>query len=122
MAFSVEIEPQAFEDLDSLAGYIKSGSNVAVAGKWFNGIMDDIASLQDMPTRCPVAPELAELGQEIRILLHGRKNRAYKIFFSINYETPTAGLVQVLHVRHWARKPLTAEDLQVLMDDEKRQA
>jgi plasmid stabilization system protein ParE len=46
MAFRVEIAPQAFEDLDSIADYIRERSSFAVAEKWFNGIIDDIASLR----------------------------------------------------------------------------
>jgi plasmid stabilization system protein ParE len=112
MAFRVEIEPQAFDDLDSIAGYIKAKSSIAVAQNWFNGMIDAIASLKEMPARCSVAPESEELGREIRLLLHGRKNRAYKIYFSIDYETPASGVVRVFHVRHWARKPLTNDDLE----------
>ena len=75
MAFRVEIAPQAFDDLDSIAAYIKENSSFAVAERWFNGVMGDIASLKEMPARCPVAPEAEELGQEVRILLHGRRKR-----------------------------------------------
>lgn len=37
MAFRVEIEPQAFEDLDKMADWIKAGSSFETAEKWFNG-------------------------------------------------------------------------------------
>jgi plasmid stabilization system protein ParE len=117
MAFRVEIAPQAFQDLDSAGGYIRAKSGVPVARRWFNGIMDAIASLKEMPARCSVAPESEELGHEVRLLLHGRKNRAYKIYFSIVYETSATGTVRILHVRHWARKPLTNEELEEPMDD-----
>ena len=56
MAFRVEIEPQAFDDLDSIAEYIKIKSSFAVAERWFNSVLDDIDSLKDMPARCPIAP------------------------------------------------------------------
>ena len=39
MAFRVEVEPQAFEDLDSIAEYIKRKSSFTVAQKWFNGVI-----------------------------------------------------------------------------------
>jgi plasmid stabilization system protein ParE len=117
MAFRVEITPQAFDDLDSIADYIREHSSFAVAEKWFNGIIDDIASLKDMPARCPVAPESEDIGEEVRLLLHGRKNRTYKIYYAINHETPSSGTVQVFHVRHWARKPVSEDELQNLIDD-----
>jgi plasmid stabilization system protein ParE len=117
MAFRVEIEPQAFEDLDSMAGYIKKKSSFAVAERWFNAVIDDISSLKDMPARCPIAPESEDLGEEVRLLLHGRKNRTYKIYFAIHYETSSTGTVRVFHVRHWARKALNPDELQELMDE-----
>lgn len=112
MAFRVEIEPQAFADLDSIARYIRSRSSFDAADSWFTGIMDSIASLARMPARCPVAAESQELGREVRVLLHGRRNRVYKVYFSIRLTTPSTGTVTVLHVRHWARKPLTPEELE----------
>jgi plasmid stabilization system protein ParE len=118
MAFRVEIEPQAFEDLDSIAGCIKKKSSFALAERWFNGMISDIASLKEMPARCPIAPESEDLGDEVRILLHGRKNRAYKIYFAIHYETSSTGTVRVFHVRHWARKLLSPHELQEFMMDE----
>jgi plasmid stabilization system protein ParE len=65
MAFRVEIAPQGFEDLDSIAAYIKERSSFAVAERWFNGVIDDISSLNDMPARRPIAPESEELGKEV---------------------------------------------------------
>ena len=66
-----------------------------------------------------MAPEAEDLEDDVRLLLHGRKNRAYKIYFKIHQKTESGGSVQVFHVRHWARKLLTNEELEELMDDEK---
>lgn len=117
MAFRVEIAPQALDDLDAIADYIKARSSFAVAEKWFNGIFDEIASLREMPARCPVAAESEDVGREIRLLLHGRRNRSYKVYYSISYETPATGTVRVFHVRHWARRPVSGDELQDLVDD-----
>jgi hypothetical protein len=89
-----------------------------MAERWFNGVIHEIASLSEMPARCPAAPESEDLGQEVRVLLHGRSKRLYKIYYAIDYETPSAGMVRVFHVRHWARKPLTNDELEELMDDD----
>ena len=77
-----------------------------------------IETLKEMPGRCPLAPEAEDLEDDVRLLLHGRKNRAYKIYFKIHQKTESGGSVQVFHVRHWARKPLPNEELEELMDDE----
>jgi len=80
-------------------------------------MMRSIRSLEEMPGRCPIAEESEGLGQEVHCLLHGRRNRAYKIYFAIQLDTPTSGTVRVFHVRHRARRALTADELQDLMDE-----
>lgn len=45
MAFRVEIEPQAFEDLDFIAEYIKKKSSLTVGERWFNGMIEAIAGV-----------------------------------------------------------------------------
>ena len=74
-----------------------------------------------MPGRCPLAPESEELQDEIRVLLHGRRKGAYKIYFKIVSSTTPNALVQVFHVRHSARRPLTSDELDELMDDQEEQ-
>lgn len=116
MAFRVEVEPQALRDLDSIAEHIRKQSSLETAQRWFNGILRTIWSLEEMPGRCQVAPESADVGQEVRLLLHGQKNRAYKIYFAIQCETPTTGIVRVFHVRHWARERLSASELEEFVE------
>ena len=118
MAFRVEIQQQALADLDSIADNIKARSSFASAEKWFNGLLDDIASLKEIPERCTVAPESEDLDREVRVLLHGRRNRSYKIYFPVHHETAISGIVSILHVRHWARRPVDADELNDLMDDQ----
>lgn len=79
MAFRVEVAPQAFEDLDAIVENIKTHGSRESANRWFRSMMRSIRSLEQMPGRCPIAEESDELGREARCLLHGRRNRAYKI-------------------------------------------
>ena len=116
MAFRVEVEPQALEDLVAIAEHIKEHS-FETAERWFNGVMRAIWRLQESPSRCPVTSESEDLGQEVRLLLHGRRNQSYKIYFTIHHETPSTGTVRVLHVRHWARRPLTGDEFENLMNE-----
>jgi hypothetical protein len=81
-------------------------------------MMDDIASMKEMPQRCPVTPESEDLDREIRVLLHGRRNRTYKIYFSIEQQSTGIGVVSIFHVRRWARKSVDANELEDLMDDQ----
>lgn len=118
MAFRVEIAPRAFNDLDEIAAYIKRWGSFERAEEWFNGIMDAIQTLEAMPSRSPIADESEDLGEEVRVLLYGRRNRKYKIYYSIRHKGPSTGTVRVFHVRHWARKSLSAEEVQTLMEED----
>jgi plasmid stabilization system protein ParE len=115
MAFRVEVSPRALKDLDEIAGYIEQQGSFNQAQEWFNGIMAAIRTLEDMPERCLVANESEELGQEVRLLLYGKRNHKYRVYYSIQHKTASRGTVQVLHVRHWARKSLNADQFRELM-------
>lgn len=112
MAFRVELTPEAFTDLDSIADYLISEAGFRVAGRWFNGIFGAIRSLATMPSRYPVARESAVLGQQVHVLAYGRKNRAYRVYFSISLRSPSNGTVHVLHIRHWARRSIELRELE----------
>lgn len=117
MAFRVEVAPRAFEDLDEIAEYIKRKSDFRQAEEWFNGIIAAIQSLSEMPGRCPIASESRDLKHEIRVLLHGRRNRTYKVYFSIERSTRTSGKIYVFHVRHWARRALSGREIGAVLDE-----
>jgi len=102
MAFRVEISPQAFGDLDSISAYIRHRGSFESAERWFNGIVAAIKTLRVAPQRCPLAAESRQLEAEVRLLLYGKRNRRYKIYFAVHKETVT---IRVFHVRHWARRP-----------------
>jgi plasmid stabilization system protein ParE len=114
MAFRVDVSPEAFADLDAISAHIRERGSFESAERWFNGIVDAIRSLAELPNRCPVADESENLQTEVRLLLHGKRNRRYKVYFAIHHESET---VRIFHVRHWARKPLTNEELEELTDD-----
>ena len=73
--------------------------------------------LRSSRNRCSVCPESGEFDQEVHVLLHGPKNRTYRIYFTVCHHTPTSGTVRVFHIRHWARKALSTDELQELMDE-----
>ena len=108
MAFRVEVAPRAIRDLDETVEYILESGSPASAERWFRGIMNEIRLLAEMPARCPIAEESESPGLEIRVLVHGRRNRGYKVYFAIDV---ARRVVQVLHVRHWARRPPSASEL-----------
>jgi len=71
-----------------------------------------------MQSRALIADESEDLGEEVRLLLYGRRNRRYKIHYSIRYKGPSTGTVRVFHVRHWARKSLSAAEVEILMEED----
>ena len=117
MAFRVEISPRAFADLDEIAGYIKQQGSFDQAEEWFNGIVAAIRTLEDLPNRCPVADESEDLEQEVHVLLYGKRNRRYRVYYSIQQRTRSTGSVRVFHVRHWARKSLSSDQLRGLQGE-----
>jgi plasmid stabilization system protein ParE len=114
MDFRVEVSPEAFANLDEIAAHIRKRGSFESAERRFNGIVDAIRSLRELPGRCPLAEESEALQTEIRILLYGRRNRRYKVYFAVHHESPA---VRVFHIRHWAMKPAEVDELADLMDE-----
>jgi plasmid stabilization system protein ParE len=117
MAFRVELAPRAFDDLDEIADYIRRNGSFKQAEDWFNAMIDAIRMLEHMPSRCPVPDESEDVGQQVRVLLHGKRNRRYKVYYAFQESGPSTGRVRVFHIRHWARKSLLAGELRELMDE-----
>ena len=70
----------------------------AAAAEWMEGVEAAIDSLEEMPARCPVAPEPRFAKRGIRQLLYGR----YRILFRLE-----GRYVRVLTILHTARGPLS---------------
>lgn len=100
MAFRVEFLPRAKNDLDSLFLWILSTAPLH-GPNWFNGLEQTILSLCEQPERCPVARTLSTQFDTVRQLLYGRYPHVYKIYYRVAGEA-----VEILHIRHGARKPL----------------
>jgi len=99
------IQPPAVDDLDEAYQWIYERSPEAAA-RWFNGFVDALNSLTTSPERCGLAPENDAVEPEIRQLLYGRRAGVYRALFTIVRDE-----VRVLHIRHAARQPFTAEEL-----------
>ena len=113
MVFEVLVADEAVADLSAITGFIRDNGSPLEANRWLEAIAARIASLRSMPERCPMALTEYRLGVEVRVLQHGSRNRAYRIYFTIARRP--RGVVQVLHVRHWARRPFTAVELRDLL-------
>lgn len=64
-------------------GFPEEYESEDVARKWLQGVLETIGPLSAMPGRCSLAPEAADVGCPVRMLPHGRRDRAFQIFFLI---------------------------------------
>ncbi len=107
MTFTVIIQPPAEAEIER--AYLTIAAEAPeTAARWYNGLWDAIESLSLLPARCAVAPESDVFGLEIRQLLYGRKRRRYRVLFTVADDD-----VHVLHFRHWAQRPMTADEIQI---------
>ena len=101
MAFRVKQTPQADRDLDTILDWLLERQAGEAGLRWFRKLRAEIASLCELPNRCPLAPENKEFPFEVRQLLYGRKPHLYRVLFTIESDT-----VVVLHIRHGRRRRL----------------
>lgn len=105
MAFPVEIIPIAEAQIEQAYRWYRE-YNPDFADRWFRGIMNAIAPLQEKPQRCALAVEHEIFPEQVRQLLYGKAKNLYRVLFTIRNAT-----VYVLYVRHSAQAPLTSNDL-----------
>jgi len=103
MAYVVRITPRARRDLALLFRDIHVEES-ETALRWYEGLRDAALTLEKLPNRCPATPE----NPELRHLLYGRKPHVYRVIFRVLEKDKR---VNVLHVRHGARRKFTASDL-----------
>jgi plasmid stabilization system protein ParE len=104
MAYLVNITARAMRDLACLYEEIDA-ENSEAALKWYRGLREAILSLEKQPNRCSATPEKSQL----RHLLYGRKPRVYRVIFRVLEKQKR---VDVLHLRHGARRMFPVSDLE----------
>jgi plasmid stabilization system protein ParE len=76
------------------------------AARWLQRFEAELLTLARFPERFQLAPENAFVESEIRQLIFGRRQGAYRALFTI-----VESEVQVLHIRRAARDWATPEEL-----------
>jgi toxin ParE1/3/4 len=102
MAYLVRIASRAERDLVSL--YEEINAPDSAARRWYRGLKQAILSLAERPNRCPVTPE----NRRLRHLLYGEKPHLYRVIYRVDGRRRQ---VDVLHIRHGARRKFRASDL-----------
>ena len=100
MAYLVSLTSRAQRDLAHLYAEINAGDSDA-ALSWYRGLKSAILKLEEQPNRCPVTPESAKF----RHLLYGNKPHVYRVIYRV---VENRKRVNVLHIRHGARRPFKA--------------
>lgn len=103
MAYIVKITERAERDLIHLYNEIDAADSES-ALNWYLGLKNAILSLEHQPNRCGVIRKRDEL----RHLLYGRKPYIYRVIFRV---IKKRNYVEVLHIRHGARKHFSGPEL-----------
>ena len=105
MEYRVVITPEAQAAIDRDIASIRLQASPEVADRWYHGLVEAIASLSDMPTRCVVIPEQWLFDDEFRQLLYGRRQHKRRIVFFIDDAT-----VYVVCYQHGSLPPLSGPE------------
>ncbi|MBN8731994.1 MAG: type II toxin-antitoxin system RelE/ParE family toxin [Acidobacteria bacterium] len=103
MAYLVNLTARAERDLALLYMQINA-ENSGVALNWYRGFKQAILSLEEQPNRCPVTPE----SDKFRHLLYGAKPHIYRAIYRVLEKQKQ---VEVLHIRHGARRRFKVGDV-----------
>ena len=104
MAYRINITNRAERDLDSLFEDIHARDSEA-ALRWYDGLKNAILTLEKLPRRCPLTRESSQL----RHLLYGHKPHVYRVIYRVLEKQK---LVEILHIRHGARREFSASELE----------
>ena len=104
MVYRVRILPGALQDARNYYEFIATYSP-ETAVTWFEGLFEVVDSLSTMPKRCPIAPETALIGLEIRCLGY---QKFYRILYSIDED-----IVRIHHIRHTSQEFMSSENFSV---------
>jgi plasmid stabilization system protein ParE len=88
----------------SPAGCSVGSASSRVALRWVRGLRAKIATLKAVPHRCPTDPDSEFYGEDVRVLLYGKRSGVYRVLFAIRGDT-----VHVLTVRHSAQRSIAEE-------------
>jgi plasmid stabilization system protein ParE len=109
-------EPAEAEVEKAYLWYLQSGQEMA--DRWYEGFLQAIRSLEQLPQRFPVVPEAAASRDDIRQMVFGKKSAAYRVLYRIiEAADDSPGIVRILHVRHASRQRGIAPSAETNPDD-----
>ena len=93
MSYSIEIMPQALNEIETAYRWIANNRGTEYVERWYEELNEAIESLNNFPNRCPIVPRPNPTSTVIRQL----KVKNYRILFSVG--TSIVNIVAVRHVR-----------------------
>ena len=93
MSYSIEIMPQALNEIETAYRWIANNRGTEYVERWYEELNEAIESLNNFPNRCPIVPRPNSASTVIRQL----KVKNYRILFSVG--TSIVSIVAVRHVR-----------------------
>jgi len=110
MAYTVSLTAPAEADAYAAFERIREVAPYSAA-KWLRDLFAAMATLADIPARCPLIPEADELGDPVRHLLYGKRTAIYRIIFDIQEASEEGPRVRVLRIWPGARDRIATEDI-----------
>jgi plasmid stabilization system protein ParE len=105
MTYQVVVTAAAKQDLRN--AYLWAAERAPnTAALWLQRFEAELQTLAHFPARFQLAPENALVEPEIRQLIFGRRQGAYRVLYTIESEQ-----VRILHIRRAARDFARPEDL-----------
>lgn len=105
--YEVHITEPAEHDIEGAYIWWRDNRSAEQAERWLESVYQAIATLEQMPHRCPVAEERNLGAGDFRQLLFGVGRRyTHRIVFAIEGQK-----VVVLRIRHIAQQGLEADEL-----------
>lgn len=91
-----------------------------IANAWNTDLKAEIAKLARLPERHSVANETRFFSYTVRKFLYRRTPRgpAYHVFFALRVSPDDAPSVQIMHIRHAARSPITRKEAREIESSE----
>ena len=105
MEYRVVVTPEAQAAIDLDIAWIRLFASSEVTDRWYLGLIEAIASLSHMPTRCGAIPEQWLFDNEFRQLLYGSRQYKRRVIFLIDGDT-----VYIVRYQHGSLAPSSRSD------------
>ncbi len=101
MSYSIEITPQALNEIEAAYRWTANNLGTAFVKKWYQELTTAIDSLKTFPNRCAIVQE----AEGFDAIVRQRQVGKYRILFMVEAET-----VKVFSVRHVRQQMFPSDD------------